>query len=69
MKNKWKDEVIRQLDICGIYQTAHDENPKKALHDLVCYNMEVAVFFEKEKSFPRKLRNFFYAVTNKLPPF
>jgi hypothetical protein len=66
MKNKWKDEVINQLHGCGIYEKAHETDPKKAVHDLIIWNMDVAIFFERDNHWIKRLKRFFSNIYYKI---
>lgn len=75
--NKWKDKIINELIICHIYTSEHDNNPKKAVDDLMNWHAEVGAFFERESSFgkrlKRKMEYIWYSFLNKIlkiqPPF
>ena len=41
--NPWKAEVINELECSGIYQAAHETDPKKALTDAINWNVDVAL--------------------------
>lgn len=41
--NEWKIALIEELVVIGIYNDSHDNNPKKALHDIICWNVDVAL--------------------------
>lgn len=42
-KNQWKETLIDGLVVCHIYTKEHDSNPRKALHDIVNWNVTVAL--------------------------
>ena len=42
-KIDWKDYVIDQLVMCHIYTKAHENNPVKAVNDLICWHVNVAL--------------------------
>lgn len=39
----WKDEVIDQLVCCHIYNGTHDNDPRKAVNDLIAWHVQVAL--------------------------
>ena len=39
----FKDAVINELILCGIYTAEHETNPTKALHDAINWNVAVAL--------------------------
>lgn len=39
----WKDEVIDQLVCCHIYNGTHDNDPHKAVNDLISWHVQVAL--------------------------
>ena len=41
--NEWKIALIEELVVIGIYNDSHEGNPKKALHDIICWNVDVAL--------------------------
>lgn len=41
--NEWKIALIEELVVIGIYNDSHENNPKKALHDIICWNVDVAL--------------------------
>lgn len=41
--NEWKIALIEELVVIGIYNDIHENNPKKALHDIICWNVDVAL--------------------------
>jgi hypothetical protein len=41
--NEWKDEVIDRLVILHIYNATHEDNPRKALFDLINFENEIAL--------------------------
>lgn len=69
MKDKWKDTVIKELEICGIYRKLHDNNPKLALNDLINWNIGVYVFHQKQQSLPSKIKNLWYKIVYGTPYF
>lgn len=40
---KWKQAVINELVCCYIYNESHDQDPRKAVHDAISWNVEVAL--------------------------
>lgn len=42
-KIEFKDYVIDQLVVCGIYSKAHDYDAVKAVNDLISWNVQVAL--------------------------
>lgn len=40
---KWKRAVIDELMTCHIYTAAHENDPRKALQDLISWNVQVAL--------------------------
>jgi len=57
MKNEWKEAVIEELITWHIYSKEHDDNPKKALHDLATINSDIAVYFHEQGKWHKKLKN------------
>lgn len=43
--NEWKDAVIAALVVAEIYRNEHEQNPRMALHDLICWEIQVHQFF------------------------
>lgn len=41
--SEWKNEVIDRLVILHIYNSTHEDNPRKALFDLINYENEIAL--------------------------
>ena len=41
--NEWKEAVISELVCCHIYNAAHENDPRKALHDAISWNVQVAL--------------------------
>jgi hypothetical protein len=41
--NPWKDEVIEKLVISHIYKAEHENDPAKALHDLLSWEVAIAL--------------------------
>lgn len=39
----WKEEVIDQLVCCHIYNGTHDNDPRKAVNDLIAWHVQVAL--------------------------
>ena len=39
----WKDAVIDELVVCHIYNKEHDGDPRKAIHDAISWNVQVAL--------------------------
>jgi|GEM_PF-4642818 len=54
---KWKEAVIEELITWHIYSKEHENNPKKALHDLAVVNSDVAIYFHEQKKWYKKLKN------------
>ena len=69
MKDKWKNAIINELEICGIYRKVHDNNPKLALNDLINWNIEVYVFHQKEQRVSSKIKNLWYKIVHGTPYF
>ncbi len=42
-ENEWREVIIDALVVCYIYNASHDNNPKKALEDLINWNCQVAL--------------------------
>ncbi len=42
-EEQWKHAVINELVCCHIYNAAHDNDPRKALHDAISWNVQVAL--------------------------
>ena len=42
-EEKWKQAVIDELICCHIYNASHDNDPRKALHDAISWNVQVAL--------------------------
>lgn len=40
---KWKERVLDELIVAHIYTKEHDTNPKKAIHDAIVWNCQVAI--------------------------
>jgi hypothetical protein len=55
--SKWKEAVIEELITWHIYRYEHENNPKKALHDLAVINSDVAVYFHEQEKWHKKLKN------------
>lgn len=55
-KIEFKDYVLDQLVVCGIYNKAHDYNAVKAVNDLISWNVQVALD-PKVSSGAAKLQN------------
>lgn len=43
MENTWKNAVIAELIVAGIYREEHEGNARKALHELICYEVAIAL--------------------------
>ena len=43
MNNEWKDAIIDGLATAYIYREEHDNNPRKALADLLAWEVDVAL--------------------------
>ena len=43
VESKWKQAVIDELVNCHIYKQSHEDSPREALHDAICWNVEVAL--------------------------
>ena len=70
MKNKWRDAILRQLDVYGIYYSAHDHDPELAIKDIINWNIEVYIWEQKQQTLPKKIARFFRSLfTSKNPPF
>lgn len=41
--NPWKDTLIDELVCLHIYNATHEDNPRKALHDAINWNVQVAL--------------------------
>ena len=54
---KWKEAVIEELITWHIYSKEHENDPKKALHDLALVNSDVAIYFHEQKKWYKKLKN------------
>lgn len=67
--SKWKDTVIKELEICGIYRKAHDDNPKLALNDLILWNIHVYEQHAKQESLRGKIKNIWYKIVYGTPYF
>ena len=65
MNNKWRDEVLNQLVICGIYGKKHDQNPALAINDLINWHIGVYVFDIKENTPKRKVKNFWNRIIHR----
>ena len=42
-EEQWKQAVISELVCCHIYNAAHENDPRKALHDAISWNVQVAL--------------------------
>ncbi len=40
---KWKEAVINELIVAHIYSQVHDDSPRKAVHDAITWNCQVAL--------------------------
>jgi hypothetical protein len=54
---KWKEAIIEKLITWHIYSEEHENNPKKALHDLAVINSDVAVYFHEQEKWHKKLKH------------
>lgn len=41
--NTWKEAIIDQLVCCHIYNRTHEDNPYKAITDLIAWHIDVAL--------------------------
>lgn len=41
--NPWKEAVIDKLIVCCIYSDKHDDDARKAVHDLIAYEVTLAL--------------------------
>ena len=55
--NKWKEAVLEELITWHIYSKEHENDPKKALHDLALVHSDVAIYFHEQKKWYKKLMN------------
>ena len=53
----WKEAVLEELITWHIYSREHENNPKKALHDLAVLNSDVAIYFYEQGKWHKKLKN------------
>jgi len=53
----WKEAVLEELITWHIYSKEHENNPKKALHDLAVVNSDVAIYFYEQGKWHKKLKN------------
>jgi hypothetical protein len=42
-ENIWQNTIIDELMCCHIYQQHHDADPRKALQDIISWNVQVAL--------------------------
>ena len=56
--NPWKEVIIDELTVCHILSKEHYDNPKKALHDIIVWNIELTEYFNEQKKWHRKMKNF-----------
>jgi len=49
-RDLWKNTLIDAVMAAEIYKQEHETNPRKALHDLICWQNSVAIYFDKKKS-------------------
>ena len=69
-RDKWKEAVIEELITWHIYSKEHENDPKKALHDLAVINSDVAVYFHDQEKWYKRLKNKIIEVWYKTPfPF
>ena len=54
-RSEWKGAVIDELMSWYIYRNEHENNPKKAVHDLIVLHSEVAVDLYKRDRWHRRL--------------
>lgn len=45
MTNEWKEAIIDALVVREIYKKEHEEDPRRALNDLIVWEQQVALFF------------------------
>jgi hypothetical protein len=43
VSNEWKDTIIEQLVIPHIYKKEHEDNPTKAINDLICFHVSLSL--------------------------
>ena len=41
--NEWKEAIIDELVVAHIYSSKHDTDPRKAIHDIITWNCQVAL--------------------------
>ena len=41
--NEWRERLIDEAVVCGIYSSEHEVNPKKCLQDVITWNCQVAI--------------------------
>ena len=41
--NNWKEAIIDELVLCHIYNSTHDDDPRKAIMDLIDWHVDVAL--------------------------
>jgi len=82
-ESRWKDAVMDELMCWYIYKKEHENNPKKAVHDLIVLHSEVAIdLYKRDRWYRRvrdKIRDIWYSTPisyklwkicgNKQPPF
>lgn len=39
----WKEAVLNELIVCHIYNSSHDNDPRKAVHDAITCNCQIAL--------------------------
>jgi hypothetical protein len=42
-EHKWREAVIDELVVCCIYNSEHDKDPRKAIRDIIEWNVQVAL--------------------------
>lgn len=43
MNNPWKDAILNELIVIGIYSEKHDNDPRLALNDAIKWNVATAL--------------------------
>jgi hypothetical protein len=54
----WRDTIMEELHNCQILSKEHYDNPRKALHDIVMWHIEVTEYFNKQNKWHNRLKNF-----------
>jgi hypothetical protein len=54
----WRDAIMEELHVCHLLREEHYDNPKKALHDIVMWHIEVTEYFNKQNKWHNRLKNF-----------